>query len=400
MFARPQDFFGFIAPLRLSLVFMTIALLSTLIKSSKPNIFKLLKTRQYFYFYLVMIIGIPFAYHRRVAFEFIFTIYSANIILFYLMTVHLRTVKSIKLFLSVICVSALFYGAMSLYKGQFTEEGRFYVSEMYDPNDLAYFFVSMLPFFFIFMKKGERKVTRVAAWSGCAVSVINVLFSASRGGMIGLIIIIPYIIFGKSIIVKKSTKVFVLAVLLLSIGLNTDKINFDRFKTLDSIESDYNMTDETGRLALWRRAWGIALDYPFTGVGPWCSPMAIGYQRMEEGKPPIWQPIHNSYIQVLTETGFIGFLFYFFLIKGSIKTFYRVERCGDKSDGFRYFKLIAGVAKPAFFGSLVCAFFLTQAYSGIFTLFFGLAAVLDNQLESVEGNSKVKKNILNKGDSR
>lgn len=146
--------------------------------------------------------------------------------------------------------------------------------------------------------------------------------------------------------------------------------------SLTEIESDYNVSDEFGRVEIWGRGLQLILSNPITGVGVNCFPMAIGYEREAEGKIPKWQAAHNSYIQIATETGVIGFIIFIAIIIACLKNFSHYSRMETSSPEAREFKTIAGLLQMGFIGSLISAFFLTQGYSILFTLFFVFSAVL------------------------
>ena len=89
---RPQDFLFFLRPFRLALLFTLLAVISTFI--SKPNSFRELfdisESKKYLFFYLIMIIGIPFAFHCRVAFDYIFKVYLSNMLFFCIFVVQVN----------------------------------------------------------------------------------------------------------------------------------------------------------------------------------------------------------------------------------------------------------------------------------------------------------------------
>ena len=72
--------------------------------------------------------------------------------------------------------------------------------------------------------------------------------------------------------------------------------------TLTEMGSDYNVSEETGRVQIWKRAYQLISENPLTGIGANCFPMALGYLRQELFLTPRWQASHNSYIQIITET--------------------------------------------------------------------------------------------------
>ena len=116
--------------------------------------------KRYILLYLVMISGIPFAFHRRCAFEFIFSDYIINLLFFYLVITHVDSVKKIRTLLFVVCSSACFYGLLGWYKGSFSG-ARLSYGSMYDPDYLAHFLVSLFPLAFVFMVRQETSLKKL-----------------------------------------------------------------------------------------------------------------------------------------------------------------------------------------------------------------------------------------------
>lgn len=155
--------------------------------------------------------------------------------------------------------------------------------------------------------------------------------------------------------------------------LNADKFNLERFSTLTDLGSDYNLSDEYGRTQVWMRGLRLLADSPLTGVGVSCFGEAVGAMREREGLPQAWQAPHNSYIQVLVETGLAGGVIFVLVIGSCLATFNRCRRAGH----YRYdndLLRISAILLVGFAAELITAFFLSQAYSIIFTLYFAAAA--------------------------
>ena len=66
--------------------------------------------------------------------------------------------------------------------------------------------------------------------------------------------------------------------------------------------------------SLIRTAFNMFLDKPLTGHGPKMFRVLCKNKKYAEGKTPCLTHPHNSYIQLLAETGVIGFLFLFSLL--------------------------------------------------------------------------------------
>ncbi len=379
LLGRPQDLIIALQSLRPALVIAALSAGSTLLGpkgSQLSGIFRIPETRKYVLFYLIMILGIPFAYHRGVALNFVILAYIVNVLFFLALVLEVDSVKKLKTVLFVISLCTIFYGAFGLMSGAFYG-GRFEIyGGMFDPNDIAYVLISLFPlsFYFIFHREGTLK--KIIALASVTTSLLVILYTGSRGGMLGLLALIVFFLFAKSDYIKSSHKIILVIFLIIVSFLNRDKIDIDRYLSLTDVSSDYNVTDEFGRVQIWKRAFDLLLSHPITGVGADCSAMAIGYAREALGIIPKWQETHNSYVQVAVETGFPGFIVFMSLVINSIKNFSKFNKLKKTSRDMAELKTIARLMQVAFIGQLVSAFFITQAYSIFFTTFFAFSAVL------------------------
>jgi O-antigen ligase len=373
LLGRPQDFFPLLAPLRLALVFTMLCLVMTYNKARQAKILRLPESRRYLWFYAVMIAGIPFAVHRRMAFDHVFLAYLANVIFFYLCLVHIDSLKKIKTTVFVICLSILFYSAFSLAMGSFSS-GRFFYGTMYDPNDLAYFLVSLFPLSLLFVFQSASPAKKMAGSAAAVASVAAILFSGSRGGFIGFTAAVTMLLFSGTARLKPLYKLAVIGGVLCIALLYGERINTERYLSLKNISADYNVTDEFGRKKIWEQGLHFVLTRPLTGVGAGCFSKAIGDWRASRGEIPKWQAPHNSYLQVAAETGLIGFGFFLSLILLSYRNLQRQKK--NSREGQGELNDIAALLHAGFAGSLAAAFFLSQGYSVLFTLFFALSAVI------------------------
>jgi O-antigen ligase len=209
-----------------------------------------------------------------------------------------------------------------------------------------------------------------------------ILKTGSRGGLIALITVFVYLLFSKSSRLKLSfiAKTALVAVAILSFQYVA--INTDRYKSLIALESDYNITDEEGRIAIWNRGLKLMFTHPFTGVGFNQFPHGVGREREKLGLQQIWQTAHNSLIQIGTETGLFGFFLFAVLSFKAFKIFGETAQKSQLAD----LAEIGVIAKAGFIGLFISSMFLSQAYSVHWAFYIALSAVLkyllDNECES------------------
>jgi O-antigen ligase len=331
-----------------------------------------------------MILGVLFSVHRRNSFEFVFFNYLTNILYFSFFIIFIDSVEKLRKVLYVICLSALFYAGLSILSSGQTD-GRFSFGSMYDPNDLAFFLLSIFPMGFYFLSKRESALRRITAALTIAVSLTVILMTGSRGGLVGLLLVCFFLFFTRLSPLQLFHKFILLIIFVVALSMNIEKINTERFASILSPEDDYNVTNEQGRLAVWKRGWQVTLSHPLTGVGAKNFSLAIGTYRKEIGEIPRWQAPHNSFIQILTEIGFPGLIVFLFLVAGTAKTFSRISS-NTSSVSCRDLIFLDRAIFLGFIGNLGTSFFLSMAYSILLTLFLALSVVLP-QLYKMEEDS-------------
>ena len=377
IFGRPGDYLLFLVPLRLALVFTIITVAATVFQQRDPaaSAFKARETKLYLLVYVMMVIGIPFAVYRPTAFEFTLTKYVVNVVYFVLFVIHVDSVQKIKRVASILVVSVFIFTAFGLKNGQFLQ-GRYDVGgSMFDPNDVAFVEVSLFGYALWVVVGRFGLVMKGMALATLLMGSVLTLYTASRGGLLGLITFLLLFLWLRVHKVGKLFKAILLVALFTGAYMNADKLNFDRYQTLGSLEEDYNLKDG-GRVDNWKRGVRLFVERPITGVGVGSFAAAVGWQRTAEGKTTKWTVAHSSYIEVLTEIGGIAAFAYFMLIGGVIKTFNRLRRM--KGVGLDpELAVLPGLLLVGFGAQLVTGMFLSQAYSMFFTLAFAMSAVLN-----------------------
>jgi O-antigen ligase len=166
-----------------------------------------------------------------------------------------------------------------------------------------------------------------------------------------------------------------------------DTIDLERYLTLTDLSSDYNVTSEGGRLPLWQAAIDLSFANPVTGVGVNCFTWAHYLAKKAAGESYLREHvIHNSFLQVASEVGLIGFGIFVLINLRSVFTFVRMSRLRLQTQSREASEIsaLSGFMLLGFVGLLVSGFFLSQAYSLYFTLYFALAAVMGRLQAGIE----------------
>ena len=204
--------------------------------------------------------------------------------------------------------------------------------------------------------------------------------SGSRGGFVALMAMGGYVVLRYTAVALRWRLSALALVGLVLVGTASDTY-WRQMETILS-DSDYNHTEESGRLQIWRRGIGYMLEHPILGVGPnnfgaaegTLSPFAA---RQQFGHGVRWNAPHNSFVQVGAELGVPGLVFFVAIIASA----FTVLRRSRKGDG-----IVADVrGSPAeltqaltasLIGFVVGAFFLSLAYSEMLDTLIALVAGL------------------------
>jgi len=379
---RPQDFIPSLAPLRLALVFTVLSCFVTLFQKREKfsNLFRQKESKLYFLFFGIMCAGIPFSIYRRASFNFVILRYVVNMYFFILCLLHLNTPEKFKRFVAVVMFCGLFFSIFGLLQGYF-HAGRYSTGgDVFDSNDIAYIAISLFPFSISVLLGSYRLHAKILALTGLLLSVLLTLYTGSRGGFVGLMTLMFLFLFLPIQRVKKSYKAIVIMLLIALAIINVNKINMKRYLTLEDLSQDYNLTDEFGRKQIWKRGLQIFIENPITGVGVTGFAEAIGEMREKEDLPSqTWQTAHNSYLLVMAETGIFGGIVFIYLIGQCVKTFNQFRKLKEASVETD-FGTMSGFLLIGFIAQLFIAFFLSQGYSMIFSLYFAISAVLNGFL--------------------
>jgi len=384
LLGRPQDILNFLQPMRPALVLTVLAMAAIVFGGRRQELWAALSTsesKRYLLFYLIMILGIPFAYHRTVAFEGVFQSYIVNVLFFVLLVSQVTSLQRLKSLVWVVCLSTLMYSVFGgLLQSGDSDGIRFRIlGNVFDPNDTAYVLVSLFPLCLYFVRFDEGPFKKLVAVAAICGAIATILLTGSRGGILGLGTILLILLLTKTGEVKKSHKMLLIVMLASTWLLMRDKIDVERYMTLSDVSSDYNVTSEGGRIELWRSAIDFTLANPITGVGVECFPFAHFRTRQLAAESLLkWQYTHNSFLQVAAEVGLIGFAIYVLITLRSFFTFLRMSRIQLQPESREVGEMssLGGLMLLGFSGLLVSGFFLSQAYSIFCTLYFALAAVM------------------------
>jgi hypothetical protein len=343
-----------------------------------------------------VILSIPFSIYPGGAFNFVTDSYWKLVVSFCLILAYGDSKKSIDnvvwafiLAVSIFAVAAFVIGG----------SGRFEFIESYDPNETALLFVLCFPF--VFWKAVELKDWKKLLIIGLgALMVMGIIATSSRGGFLGLLAV-TIVIIGQY---RRVTRISLLPFLIVP-SLVFAIIYFyggaeykERIATIFNTEKNYNYTESTGRIAVWKQGIDMMIENPVVGVGAYQFETANGRMFKSEsgGK---WSAAHNILIQVGAELGFPGLLAYCFIMFIVVMKLRKVASVKFGSNRkFSPNMMTSYALIGSWIGFMVSGSFLSVAYSNVFFLLLGLSCAFLNlvarPLEEKERDNVVKDNIV------
>lgn len=391
LICRPQDLFTFLVPLRPVLVLglFTLSLfIMTHLRSGFQISFDNLQVKLYIALILLMVIGIPFALYTRAALEGIFTGYINVIMFFLLFLVVVKTTKKLKRILFAGCLGTGLYFIFALIEGGITFK-RLYFGSVFDPNDLAFFALSFLPYNLIFLSKDNNLVERFIGMGNFVIGALVIILTGSRGGFIGFCFVVPMLFLTKNKTFKLFYKIVLAGVIMIVVLTGIITPDYERFQSILNLKDDYNISDEAGRVELWKNGLRVMVSHPLTGVGFGCFGEAIGSDRGDRGLTPRWQAPHNSLIQIGTETGFAGAILFALMSFNAFRIFGKVRKKGASEELIK----IGEMARIGFVGHFISGMFLSQAYSIYWAFYIVTSAVVDNLSHKEANTINIRKAI-------
>lgn len=276
-----------------------------------------------------------------------------------------RDVERLLVGLAVAGVS-LSLGLLFNYSG-----GRAHINAHFDPNDIAYELDTLLPIVLV-LRAGGSPLRRVLIHLAALGMVIAILLTGSRGGEIGLgVVLLGVTAFPLDLGSKRGLKRFsatgtlLRATVLVAIGVlawgHLPTESKERLVTLLDLQHDYNAdpNSNASRTVLWRRDIASALRRPI-GYG-------MGNASFVDGRNGgNYRTAHNSLVEALVELGVLGLWLYLYTNYVTWRELGRLTSLHVEDDRDKVAMRVALYARAfriALAGNLVAGFFLSQAYS-------------------------------------
>lgn len=250
----------------------------------------------------------------------------------------------------------------------------------FDRNDVALFGVMGIPYALAWAA-ARRRSSRLLGFGIAGFLVAGVVATGSRGGFLALVAVgLIFLVRSKLLSPPKKVLLIAGAVSVAAVAGSDDF--WQRISaTFTNPTADYNFQAREGRIEIWKRGIGYAVEHPLTGVGIGNFPVAEGTELENLGYGVKWSTAHSAYILVVAELGFPGLLV-FIGILGSIfreaGRAYAMKPRGRSPPEHPDAELAAlgDATRTSFVGYVVGAAFLSMAYAVSLMFLVGVAASL------------------------
>jgi putative inorganic carbon (hco3(-)) transporter len=182
---------------------------------------------------------------------------------------------------------------------------------LYDNNELALAIVMLIPICWQARAMMTRPWVRMVVLATVGLSSAAVILSNSRGGSLALGMIFL------CVILRSRRKVAALVAVVLIIGPTIYLVQDRYFARMATIKSYEDEESAATRVQVWGAALKMWQDNPVFGVGFGNRNFAVRVGRYLN-RPDLIIVAHNSYIQMLVDSGIFAFLIYCGLLFGAI----------------------------------------------------------------------------------
>jgi probable O-glycosylation ligase (exosortase A-associated) len=230
--------------------------------------------------------------------------------------------------------------------------------------------IMIIPLLVLLSRDEPRRWLRLLLRAMFAFSIVAVLFTYSRGAVLGLAVILP-LMFLKS---RLRLLILPLAIVAALFGQSIAESIFPeqwlaRMGTVQTYEKDRSASM---RLNSWIVSYRLALDYPYFGAGfrPFSPAVYMTYSPDERWNTV--QDAHSIYFQVMAEHGFVGFGLYAAVIAATLLSLRSTMRRTRRIPALKFYFNAAQMIEVSLLGFLIVGAFLSMSY---FDLFFHLVAI-------------------------
>lgn len=386
--SRAHDYLGPVAAVRPGLILFVLALLLLVLNPGSARLKNLTQewpSRVVLGLMAVACLGALTGLSLTASGAFLTSIFFRLITFFALVAISIQVIRDLRFLMATYVVSLIFLAGIIVFVvGPTNVDGVQRIGEtaMYDGNDLGVVFAAGLPFALLMAQAGGRWA-RVMGWVALVAVPACIVLTGSRGGFLALAASgLAMLFLMPRIGVVRRIGILGAAVVAMAVGAPDGY--WDQMGTILNPTADYNVTSDTGRMAIWGRGMGYVAEYPVFGVGP-DNFIRAGWEISAVGRAGLpgaglrSQAPHNTFLQVWAEMGTVGLILWLSIIYGGIvgclRSRFRMPSWWlNGTDDQRFLYLVATYLPISFIGFSVATFFTSHAYTGMFYILAGFLA--------------------------
>lgn len=334
-------------------------------------------------FFATVVASVPFALWPGKALGVVTGDMIPNLLLGGVVAAAVRDNRDVMWFVRVNLLGAALFAAYVFVNFEPDATGRLSDLLYYDANDFALLMVCSIPCAVLLFRAGLRSWERIAALVALAMIVLGIVQSGSRGGFLGFVAVMGYLLVRfDAIPVRQRVLSVVLGVVAL-LAVAGDRY-WELMGTLLTPSQDYNWAGQEqghGRFAIWKRGIGYMIRRPLTGVGARNFPQAEGTMTVESaramaiGKGWKWSVAHNSFVEAGAELGIVGLIAFVLLFVHAFRLVKRLRpRLRGSTRSPPLTAMLAQTLAASLVGFIVCGFFVSAEYFSFLYFLLGLAA--------------------------
>lgn len=318
----------------------------------------------------IAIVMAPIGLNASASLTFLLEVYLPNIVFCALLVIASRNPGDIRFLIGsyVASLGVLVYLSLFVWgSNSFNGFSRMASNIMYDANDLGTLFALGLPLCLLFAQT-SKGIARLFGYIVAAGGPATIALSGSRGGFIALIVTAV----GLLAMAPKVTWGRRFAIVGVAFGVMmvfAPDGYLAKMNTIINSEEDYNVTSETGRVAIWKRGLANLAPRPLNGVGisNFLRAQWVNQTFTAAGTPVRAMSPHNTFLQVAVDLGVPAALIFLSILYGGTIGLMRIRKRLPVSwlheNATRRFIYIACSYLPvSFMGWAAGAFFVSHAY--------------------------------------
>jgi O-antigen ligase len=249
------------------------------------------------------------------SFDLVSTYYRTELIILFAIAALVYTWQECRWLIYTIAFAAVVNIAFVIFFGQRDENGRISLQfgTVSNSNDYAGHLIFVLPFILWIVMTTKSVWLRMAGFVVLAVGVYQILASASRGAMLGLVAAIVIFLFAAPSKLRRILLVaapVILAVAFVLLPASAVHRIFS-FSEKDSNNSKEALESSDIRKILLKDSIRFTFEHPLLGLGPGQFSANEGKHMIMPGQGfALWFQPHNSFTQISSENGFPALILY------------------------------------------------------------------------------------------